>query len=236
MKQKPTKKVPAVSLAQDVYEKLLEKLVNGELVPGHILNRREVAAELGVSVAPVLEAILQLELEGFVETLPRKGTIVKPVEENDFYDQLVLREALECEAARLYCGATVRENFEQLQTLAIAVDGSEAGDPSRWQNEINFHATLVSLSLEAPALLRQLHCTRVWERLPLRVLAGLSDGRQAELPFQRFHTTGVLRVTPMGLLFATWEGEGVVSTSFAGRTAQAQNPAPRQRSSASAPA
>ncbi|MEI8094199.1 MAG: GntR family transcriptional regulator [Spirochaetales bacterium] len=146
MKQKPTKKVPAVSLAQDVYEKLLEKLVNGELVPGHILNRREVAAELGVSVAPVLEAILQLELEGFVETLPRKGTIVKPVEENDFYDQLVLREALECEAARLYCGATVRENFEQLQTLAIAVDGSEAGDPSRWQNEINFHATLVSLS------------------------------------------------------------------------------------------
>lgn len=82
-------------------------------------------------------------------------------------------------------------------------------------------ATLVSLSLEAPALLRQLHCTRVWERLPLRVLAGLSDGRQAQLPFQRFHTTGVLRVTPMGLLFATWEGEGVVSTSFAGRTAQA---------------
>ena len=82
-------------------------------------------------------------------------------------------------------------------------------------------ATLVSLELEAPALLRQLHCTRVWERLPLRVLAGLSDGRQAQLPFQRFHTTGVLRVTPMGLLYAVWEGEGVVSTRFAGRTAQA---------------
>lgn len=139
----------------------------------------------------------------------------------------------------LLANDTVRR-YDQLPQVSILYNGSESqptlvpGDLElrvvfgpAWsfpQPETRFvlHvATLVSLSLKAPALLRQLHCTRVWERLPLRVLAGLSDGGQAELPLQRFNTTGVLRVTPMGLLYAAWEGEGVVSTSFAGRTVRA---------------
>ena len=124
----------------------------------------------------------------------------------------------------LLANDTVRR-YDQLPQVSILYNGSESqptlvpGDlelrvvfAPAWsfpQPEARFvlHvATLVSLSLKAPALLRQLHCTRVWERLPLRVLAGLSDGGQAELPLQRFNTTGVLRVTPMGLLYAAWEG------------------------------
>ena len=58
-----------------MYEHLLENFLQNELVPGHILNRREIAQQLGVSVAPVLEAFLQLEMEGFVESIPRKGTL-----------------------------------------------------------------------------------------------------------------------------------------------------------------
>ena len=83
------------SLSRTVFNTLLNKFLRNKLVPGDILNRRELALELGVSVAPVLEALLQLENEGFVESFPRKGTLVKPVREEDVYGQLMLREAIE---------------------------------------------------------------------------------------------------------------------------------------------
>jgi DNA-binding GntR family transcriptional regulator len=145
-KKRGSKNERKSSLSDEVYERLLAKLVNSELVPGHIINRREVAEELGVSVAPVLEAFLRLERDGYVETIPRKGTLVKPVEKDAFFEQLVMREAIECEAARLYCGKAVRESRERLEPLARRIDEADAGAPGRWNFEIEFHGELVALA------------------------------------------------------------------------------------------
>jgi GntR family transcriptional regulator, rspAB operon transcriptional repressor len=146
--------LPKQSLSQDVYEHLLEKFLQNELVPGNILNRREIAEQLGVSVAPVLEALLQLEMEGFVESIPRKGTLVKPVRQEDIFGQLMLREAVECQAARLYCGDRVRKARPQLDTLAAELESTAAELPEHWKQEIAFHSSLVQLS-ECPPLLRE---------------------------------------------------------------------------------
>jgi DNA-binding GntR family transcriptional regulator len=146
--------LPRQSLSQDVYDHLLEKFLQNELVPGHILNRREIALQLGVSVAPVLEALLQLEMEGFVESIPRKGTLVKPVRQEDIFGQLMLREAVECQAARLYCGEPVRNARPTLDTLAMDLDATTTESPEHWKQEIDFHSSLVELS-ECPPLLRE---------------------------------------------------------------------------------
>ena len=53
-----------VSLSQRIYDSLLKKILSNEYPSGTILNRRAIAAEYHVSVAPVLEAMLQLEKEG----------------------------------------------------------------------------------------------------------------------------------------------------------------------------
>lgn len=142
------------SLSQTVYERLLEKFLQNELVPGHILNRREIAQEYGISVAPVLEALLQLEMEGFVESIPRKGTIVRPVRQEDIYGQLMLREAIECQAARMYCGSRVRGQRASLESLAAELETTEADTPAHWKQEIDFHSKLVELS-ECPPLFRE---------------------------------------------------------------------------------
>lgn len=134
------------SLTNQVYDALMEKLVNNELVPGEVLNRRAVAEELGVSVAPVLEAFLQLSMEGFVEIIPRKGTIVKPIRREDIYDQMIMREALECEAARMYCGEPVKKILDEITPVAEKLDEAIALDVEHWHYEIEFHGTLVSLS------------------------------------------------------------------------------------------
>lgn len=134
------------SLSKEVYEKLLDRFMQNELVPGNVLNRRKLADELGVSVAPVLEAILQLEIEGFVESIPRKGTIVKPIRKEDVFNQLILREAIECQAARHYHGKPIVEHKERLIELAGKVEETEADSPEHWEQEIEFHKNLVVLS------------------------------------------------------------------------------------------
>jgi DNA-binding GntR family transcriptional regulator len=138
-------------LSRDVYEKLLLRFLRNELVPGDILNRRMISKQLGVSVSPVLEALLQLELEGFVESIPRKGTIVRPIRQEDVYGQLMLREAMECQAARLYCGTPVSTNRVSLDLLAGALESGEADTPEHWKQEIGFHGALVQLA-NCPAL------------------------------------------------------------------------------------
>ncbi|MDR1636390.1 MAG: GntR family transcriptional regulator, partial [Treponema sp.] len=134
------------SLSQEVYREILARLMDNRLVPGTMLNRRDVAKELGVSVAPVLEAMLQLEIEGFLESVPRKGSFVKPIKQEDIYGQLMVREALECQGARLYCGKPIRDHKDSLINAAAELDGMQLGSIEGWEGEIHFHLSLIDLA------------------------------------------------------------------------------------------
>lgn len=115
-------------------------------MPGQIFNRRMVAEELNVSIAPVLEAMVRLEAEGLLTTLPRKGTQVRLVRPADIADQMNVREAIECQAARFYCGEPVEKHDVELKQLAVEVDSCEEGSMTVWKKEIAFHRRLVELS------------------------------------------------------------------------------------------
>ena len=95
--------------------------------------------------------MLQLELEGFLITIPRKGTVVRPIRVDDIKGQRILREALECQAARMYCGEPVRRNLKKLKELARKAEQAEFGSIERLSCEITFHRELVGLA-ECPAL------------------------------------------------------------------------------------
>jgi DNA-binding GntR family transcriptional regulator len=148
----PARRDAPASLAQRAYEALRDRLHAGAIRPGDLLNRRAVAASLGMSVAPVLEAMLWLEADGILETLPRKGTRVRVGTREDVRGQLIVREALECAAARLYRGAPVRRAAPRLRSLARQLDANRVGSPSQWQRELDFHRALVELA-GCPALL-----------------------------------------------------------------------------------
>ncbi len=134
------------SLSQRVYDTLLERILRNEWAPGDMINRREVAADLEVSVAPALEAMLQLEAEGLLETIPRKGTRIRVITEEDLRGQVILRQALEGQAARLYCGEPIVRNESRLLELAAAVDNSAVNTWDNWEKEIQFHRSLVELA------------------------------------------------------------------------------------------
>ena len=133
-------------LSTRVYDDILARILAGRMKPGDVFNRRQIAAELGVSVAPVLEAMLELEAEGLIETLPRRGTRVRQTTPHDAWGQLLVREALECQAARVYHGEPVRRHAQRLGRLADALDQMDARSPEHAREEIRLHHYLVSLA------------------------------------------------------------------------------------------
>lgn len=135
-------------LSGDVYASMQQMLLDGSLKPGSLLNRRQIAQILNVSVAPVLEAMLKLEHEGFLESFPRKGTQVRVFTEDDIKAHLLIKEALECIAARFYAGAVLRQNLPRLQPLAEQLDAmqDQANTMAFWQADVDFHKELVKLA------------------------------------------------------------------------------------------
>ncbi|HEY69150.1 MAG TPA: GntR family transcriptional regulator, partial [Anaerolineae bacterium] len=54
------------SLREQVYDYLRHAMNRGELAPGAALNLNQISRKLGVSRTPLRDALLQLEIEGFV--------------------------------------------------------------------------------------------------------------------------------------------------------------------------
>ena len=82
-------------LRQRVYGELRADMISCRLPPGLEIRESELAARFGVSKSPVRDALMRLEREGLVITLPRQGYRVAPVSLADVQDMFHLRDALE---------------------------------------------------------------------------------------------------------------------------------------------
>lgn len=86
--------------AQHAVDGLRRELVSGHLAPGDRVRQEELAESLGVSLAPVREALAILEQEGQVTYLPRRGYFVTELDIADMREIYELRGLLEERAAR----------------------------------------------------------------------------------------------------------------------------------------
>lgn len=85
-------------LRELLYTYLRDRMASGDLKPGMFFNLKELSEATGVSATPLREALIQLELEGFVSILPRRGVVVRPLELEDVRNLYQLLGALEASA------------------------------------------------------------------------------------------------------------------------------------------
>jgi DNA-binding GntR family transcriptional regulator len=108
---------------------LRRAIVSGELRPGARVRQEEVAEALGLSIAPVREALAVLEKEGQVTYRPRRGYFVTELRIADLEEIYELRRILEERAAR---GALPALDDDAMERIAMAardcVDAAETGN------------------------------------------------------------------------------------------------------------
>ena len=117
------------STQQHALDGLRRAIVAGELRPGQRVAQEDVAERLGVSIAPVREALRVLEQEGQVTYRPRRGYIVTELNVADVEEIYELRRVLEERAVRHALPTLDADALDRL-TLAAkdCVDAAEAGD------------------------------------------------------------------------------------------------------------
>lgn len=98
----------AVNLTSTVLETLREKIIVGELKPGHKLNEIDVSMDLGVSRPPLREAFRILEKDNMAVSVPRKGTYVSELSLRDFMEVSQTREMVECYSMDLLKASDIR--------------------------------------------------------------------------------------------------------------------------------
>src|SRR5450432_906802 len=87
-------------LTSDVYEVVMDMLINHTLAPGSRLNIDGLARLIGVSPTPVREALARVESEGLIIKEPRRGYTVAPLTGLDELAQIIeLRLLIEPEVA-----------------------------------------------------------------------------------------------------------------------------------------
>lgn len=88
------------SLRTHVRQYIVDGIADGNFCPGDKISEQEIANALGVSRTPAREALLQLNSEGLLDYLPRRGFSIKRMNEKEKQDNYELVAALDSFCAR----------------------------------------------------------------------------------------------------------------------------------------
>ncbi len=125
---------PRNSIADQVYDLIMERIQSGEIASGERLIETQVADSLETSRTPVREAFRRLEQDGIVERVPQGGVQVTQVTLTTVRQIFGIRVRLEPYAVELACNAITDEDIHQLKTIRNqAIDLIETENFSREQ-------------------------------------------------------------------------------------------------------
>ncbi len=142
----PAQRLP---LPETVYRQLKRAIVNGVFRPGEILRQEDLAQRLGVSRAPLREALPRLEAEGIVLLSPRRGYSVVSLDPQEIREIFELRALIEEKTVHVATRLRSEADVARLTELVSAMDAvpdSEGGLVSWFEMHARFHDALVEPS------------------------------------------------------------------------------------------
>jgi DNA-binding GntR family transcriptional regulator len=108
---------PPNSISDQIYERLKQQILHGEIEPGERLMQNQVAENLRASRTPVREAFRRLEQDGLVERVPQGGVRVTRLDIEAIQEVFGIRNVLEAYAIELACGRITVEEIGSLKRL-----------------------------------------------------------------------------------------------------------------------
>jgi DNA-binding GntR family transcriptional regulator len=135
------------SLKEQVYDYLRQQFQQHRLQPGAVINMEATAKKLGISKTPLRDALIRLEMEGFVTISPRRGIFVNalPLEEiREFYQVIGALESAALQEAFPRLGAPGVKKMDLLnRQMQKAIDAEEFD--LFYQKNLLFHESFIEL-------------------------------------------------------------------------------------------
>ncbi|HEY4613997.1 MAG TPA: GntR family transcriptional regulator [Citricoccus sp.] len=199
----------ALSLAEQAYRTIRDRLIMLDIAPGEPINEGRLAEELGFGRTPVREALKRLETDHLVASFPRRGTFATTVDITDLAAISEVRHLLEPLAARKAALNTNEALRAELRAVAESL-GTLDADRSRrelMEYDLEVHRIIYRAAgnhhLQEPLIRLDNLATRIWcmvlDRLPAvaehivehrQLLQAILDGdaeRAAELAADHVH-------------------------------------------------
>ena len=141
------KNYKSISLADQVFEKLENDIIQGVYPRGELLTELKLVEQLGVSRTPIREALRRLEQERMIED-GGKGSVVLGITKDDLLDIMDIRIRVEGLASYYAAKNITKEGIEQLNHLTDLQEFYHSkGDIARLQAvDDDFHVAIYNLS------------------------------------------------------------------------------------------
>jgi len=116
-------------LSDEAYIEIRQALIQGEFEPGQRISEPELALRYKTSRSPIREALVRLELEGFVERMPNGRIRVRALDLEELQQLYVVRAAIEGLIARLAAPRLRTIDLEQMEKALHDMESSvKSGD------------------------------------------------------------------------------------------------------------
>jgi len=134
------------TLREQIVSSLRESIIQGELHSGQKLTEPELAEKLGISRTPIREAFRQLESEGFLTVIPRRGAVVSRITRKEIEEFYELKSLLEGYAARIAAEKITEKGIEKLRKIneQLAVLAEKGDVEAFFAKNDEFHNTFIS--------------------------------------------------------------------------------------------
>ena len=106
-----------LTLREKILENIRDAIISGALKGGSRVSEPDLAERYGISRTPIREAFRQLESDGYLTVIPRKGAVVSEFSEKDVEEFYAIKSILEGYAARLACGKLTAKELDRLQAI-----------------------------------------------------------------------------------------------------------------------
>ncbi len=119
---------PALTYSEKVANFLKDMLLTGRLSPGDRVNEVALATELGVSRAPIREALHMLVAEGLVINKPQRGKFITPLTPEEIRNSYFIGAVLEGAAAAQCANNFNEDDFTRMQSIVAKMQNGAEKD------------------------------------------------------------------------------------------------------------
>src|SRR5581483_9639211 len=140
-------------LSEDVARRVRQRIFEGRYTAGQYVRLDQLAAELGVSVTPVREALLELRAEGLLTQQPHRGFMVLPVTDRDIADVSNVQAHIGGELAARAAKGITDEQLTQLKDIQAQLEDAYDRDDHERAVRLNheFHRA-INVAADSPKL------------------------------------------------------------------------------------